>query len=315
MMLFGKANWWFPKSLDRIAELSVDVDDLGTGRRRPAIGRSSVGRNRHFLGARCWATGRSTPHEQVAELGFGQRTMGQRHLGRTQAIDQEVQEALALMGSELGVNRPVASFRPDPIFIERTDIKMMAMSLKVTSLRKVPAAFVSAMSRFTAGVICSTMVRCDSASWGERETSALAWRHAHALAMNFEDALLRAGVGQDIVHQRGGVLVAHFDDGEHQTLLVRKSPIERSHPDAGPTGHQLHRCFEAAFGKDVLAADTIRSRFSSASRRSGRGAETTLGDMSRPEMRWRRWRSARPPSPPIGRWCRDRAPGGAGSST
>jgi len=29
MMLFGKANWWFPKSLDRILpELSVDVDDL-----------------------------------------------------------------------------------------------------------------------------------------------------------------------------------------------------------------------------------------------------------------------------------------------
>ena len=31
MMLLGKANWWFPKSLDRILpHLSVEADDLAT---------------------------------------------------------------------------------------------------------------------------------------------------------------------------------------------------------------------------------------------------------------------------------------------
>jgi uncharacterized membrane protein YdfJ with MMPL/SSD domain len=29
MMMLGKANWWFPKGLDRILpDLSVDVEDL-----------------------------------------------------------------------------------------------------------------------------------------------------------------------------------------------------------------------------------------------------------------------------------------------
>jgi hypothetical protein len=29
MMLLGKSNWWFPKSLDRLLpDLSVDVEDL-----------------------------------------------------------------------------------------------------------------------------------------------------------------------------------------------------------------------------------------------------------------------------------------------
>jgi RND superfamily putative drug exporter len=31
MMMFGKANWWLPKWLDRILpKLSVDADDLAT---------------------------------------------------------------------------------------------------------------------------------------------------------------------------------------------------------------------------------------------------------------------------------------------
>ena len=33
MMLFGKANWWFPAWLDRILpKLSVDADDLDTSK-------------------------------------------------------------------------------------------------------------------------------------------------------------------------------------------------------------------------------------------------------------------------------------------
>ena len=35
MMLLGKANWWFPKSLDRILpQLSVEAEDLATRSRR-----------------------------------------------------------------------------------------------------------------------------------------------------------------------------------------------------------------------------------------------------------------------------------------